>query len=160
MGTQAQPVAPETGCAPAYQSAAGGCLSGEKGKAGYASAVPYRDGDKNCIAMFTANKVVSLLAGTGACARFQADQEPLEQEETTAMAPNIEAAQAKLTDRVMALPGVVGIGIGECEGAPCIKVFVVRETEELDRQIPSTFEGFPVEMQVTGEFFARPLDSP
>ncbi len=104
--------------------------------------------------------LVSLLAGTGACARFQADQEPLEQEETTSMTPTIEAAQAKLTDRVMALSGVVGIGIGECEGAPCIKVFVVRETEELGRQIPSTFEGFSVVTQVTGEIRARPSDSP
>ncbi len=76
------------------------------------------------------------------------------------MTPTIEAAQAKLTDRVMALSGVVGIGIGECEGAPCIKVFVVRETEELGRQIPSTFEGFPVVTQVTGEIRARPSDSP
>ena len=76
------------------------------------------------------------------------------------MESTIETAQAKLTDRVMALPGVVGLGIGECKGAPCIKVFVVRSTEELDRQIPSSFEGFPVEMQVTGEIRARPSDSP
>ncbi len=104
--------------------------------------------------------LVTLLAGTGACARFQAEKKPFEQEETTSMTPTIEAAQAKLTDRVMALSGVVGIGIGECEGAPCIKVFVVQETEELGRQIPSTFEGFPVVTQVTGEIRARPSDSP
>ena len=76
------------------------------------------------------------------------------------MKSTIEAAQAKLTDRVMALPGVVGLGIGECESAPCIKIFVVQRTPELDREIPSTFEGFPVEIQVTGEIRARPLDSP
>ncbi len=104
--------------------------------------------------------VLSLLAGTGACARFQADKKPLEQEEKTPMESTIEAAQAKLTDRVMALPGVVGLGISECEGTPCIKIFVVQRTPELDREIPSTFEGFPVEMQVTGEIRARPSDSP
>lgn len=76
------------------------------------------------------------------------------------MASTIEAAQAKLTDRLMPLPGVVGTGISECEGAPCIKVFLVRRTEELDGQIPSTFEGFPVVVQVTGEIRARPSDSP
>jgi outer membrane protein assembly factor BamB len=37
----------------------------EKGKAGYASAVPYTDAGRNCVAMFTAKKVVALLAGTG-----------------------------------------------------------------------------------------------
>ena len=104
--------------------------------------------------------LVSLLAGTGACSRFPAEKPPLEQDETPPMETTIEAAQAKLTDRVMALPGVVGLGIGECEGEPCIKIFVARRTEELDRQIPSTFEGFPVEMQVTGEIRARPSDSP
>ena len=53
-----------------------------------------------------------------------------------------------------------GTGISECEGAPCIKVFVVRKIEELDRQIPSTFEGFTVVVQVMGEIRARPSDSP
>ncbi len=76
------------------------------------------------------------------------------------MESTIETAQAKLTDRVMALPGVVGLGIGECEGAPCIKVFVVQKTPQLESAIPSTFEGFPVEIQVTGEIRARPSDSP
>jgi len=104
--------------------------------------------------------LVSLLAGTGACARFQAEKKPLDQEEITPMESTIEAAQAKLTDRVMALPGVVGIGIGECKGVPCIKIFVVQRTPELEGEIPSTFEGFPVEMQVTGEIRARPSDSP
>ncbi len=76
------------------------------------------------------------------------------------MESTIEAAQAKLTDRLMPLSGVVGTGISECEGAPCIKVFVVRRTEELDRQIPSTFEGFPVVVQVTGGIRARPGTAP
>ncbi len=76
------------------------------------------------------------------------------------MKSTIEVAQANLTDRVMALPGVVGLGIGECEGVTCIKIFVVQRTPELEGEIPSTFEGFPVEIQVTGEIRARPLDSP
>jgi hypothetical protein len=74
------------------------------------------------------------------------------------MTASIEDAQQQLTDRVMSLPGVVGIGIGECEGEPCIKVFVVQQTEELTREIPATFEGFPVAIQVAGEIRARPLD--
>ena len=104
--------------------------------------------------------LVSLLASLGACTKFQANKRPLEQEETSPMKSTIEAAQAKLTDRVMALPGVVGLGIGVCESAPCIKIYVVQRTPELEGEIPSTFEGFPVEIQVTGEIRARPLDSP
>jgi hypothetical protein len=55
------------------------------------------------------------------------------------------------TDELMAVPGVVGTGIGACGGRPCIKVFVTRKTEALERRIPSALEGFPVEMEETGE---------
>ncbi|MDA2924085.1 hypothetical protein MYX65_05410 [Acidobacteria bacterium AH-259-L09] len=103
---------------------------------------------------------MSLVVGTEACAGFRPNTEPVEQEETARMGLSIEAAQEKLTDRVMSLPGVVGTAIGECEGEPCIKVLVARTTEELVREIPSTFEGLPVVIQETGEIHARPLDSP
>ncbi len=71
------------------------------------------------------------------------------------MTQSIEAAQQQLTDSVMSLPGVVGTAIGECEGAPCIKVYVVQNSQELTDKIPSTFEGFPVVVEATGEIRAR-----
>jgi len=64
---------------------------------------------------------------------------------------SIEQAQEELTPQVMALPGVVGIAIGECEGKPCIKVLVVARTEELDEKIPSAHRGFEVRVQEVGE---------
>jgi hypothetical protein len=66
----------------------------------------------------------------------------------------IMQAQEALTDSVMALPGVTGIGIGECEGAPCIKVMVAQATAELSAKIPTMFEGFPVVVEETGEIRA------
>jgi len=60
------------------------------------------------------------------------------------------------TDWFLSLPGVVGTGIGECDGKPCIKVLVDRNTEELARTIPKTLAGFPVVMVETGKI--RPLD--
>jgi hypothetical protein len=59
------------------------------------------------------------------------------------------------TDSLMALPGVVGIGEGECGGVPCIKVFVDEMTEALERALPATLEGYPLVVEVTGEFRAR-----
>ncbi len=56
----------------------------------------------------------------------------------------------------MKLPGVVGTAIGECNGAPCIKVLVAELTPELEDAIPSEFEGFRVEHDETGEI--RALD--
>ena len=66
----------------------------------------------------------------------------------------IEAAMARHGDKLMSLPGVVGVGIGECEGAPCIKVFVARKSAELSKKIPSELEGFPVDVVETGKFRA------
>ncbi len=57
----------------------------------------------------------------------------------------------------MSIPGVVGTGQGLCGGSPCIKVFVVRKTPELEKKIPPSIEGCPVEIVETGEI--RPLDN-
>ncbi len=61
------------------------------------------------------------------------------------------------TERLMALPGVVGTAQGLCYGEPCIEVFVVEKTEELLERIPEEIEGYTVDVQQTGEFKA--LDS-
>lgn len=68
----------------------------------------------------------------------------------------IQTVLKEHTDSLMALPGVVGTGLGECSGKPCIKVFVVKKTPELRKQIPSAIEGYTVTVQETGKF--RALD--
>ena len=57
---------------------------------------------------------------------------------------------------LMSIPGVVGAGEGRCEGKPCIKVFVIEKTPELDQKIPDTLEGYPVILEETGEIKALP----
>ncbi len=66
----------------------------------------------------------------------------------------IEEALEAHTDRLMAIPGVVGTARGLCEGTPCIKVFVAKKTPELLRQIPAAIEGYPVAVEESGEFRA------
>ena len=66
----------------------------------------------------------------------------------------IEAALRENADRLMSLPGVVGIGEGLCDGEPCIKIFIGRETPELLRQIPTELEGYTVAVEETGEIRA------
>ena len=56
---------------------------------------------------------------------------------------------ARHTERLMALPGVVGTAESTCGGRPCILVLVARKTPEL--------EGIPVEVRETGPI--RALDS-
>ena len=55
----------------------------------------------------------------------------------------------------MRTPGVVGVGIGQCSGRPCIKVFAVAKTPALVASVPSTLEGYDVVIEATGDFRPR-----
>jgi hypothetical protein len=60
------------------------------------------------------------------------------------------------TKALMSIHGVVGTGQGLCEGKPCIKVFVVKKTPDLDQKIPKVLEGYQVVVVETGEVKALP----
>jgi len=68
----------------------------------------------------------------------------------------IVAVLEEHTNGLMSLPGVVGTAQGLCAGKPCIKVYVVKKTPDLMKQIPAILEGYTVEIQATGEI--RALD--
>ena len=68
----------------------------------------------------------------------------------------IETVLKEHTARLMSHPGVVGTAQGECAGKPCIKVYVVKKTPDLVKQIPSALDGYAVVIQETGDI--RPLD--
>jgi hypothetical protein len=59
---------------------------------------------------------------------------------------------------LMAIAGVVGVAVGECEGSPCISVLVVKETPELSGRIPKKLDGFAVVIQETGGIRALDTD--
>jgi hypothetical protein len=69
---------------------------------------------------------------------------------------DITTVQKQLESQVLDLPGVVGVGVGECDGEPCLKVFVEQRTPELDDQIPEQLEGFKVDIEVTGPIHILP----
>ncbi len=69
---------------------------------------------------------------------------------------SIEEVLQQHTDEWMAIPGVVGAGIGECAGEACIKIFVARDSEELREKLPTTAGGYTVKIEETGRFRARP----
>ena len=55
-------------------------------------------------------------------------------------------------DSMLAIPGVVGLYHGLDEsGKSCLKVMVIKKTAELEKKIPKQIEGFPVEIDETGE---------
>jgi hypothetical protein len=72
----------------------------------------------------------------------------------TASAP-IREVLKKNTDRLLAIPGVVGTAIGEAHGTPCILVLVKQKDPAIEKQIPAELDGYPVVVQETGAL--RPL---
>ena len=71
-------------------------------------------------------------------------------------AKTIEEVLKEHTDELMSIPGVVGTAQSLCNDKPCIKVFVIKKTPELEQKIPAVLEGHPVEVEETGEFKALP----
>ena len=54
------------------------------------------------------------------------------------------------TDRLMALPGVVGVGEGAVDGRPAVHVLVSELTDDLRRRLPEELEGYRVQVVETG----------
>lgn len=67
---------------------------------------------------------------------------------------NIESAMRKHEERVMQLPNVTGIGIGQKAGKDVIKVFVAQKLPESALQpceiIPKTLEGYQTDVEEIG----------
>ncbi len=99
--------------------------------------------------------VILLAAMFAAAGIISCSEKQQARPETTVTKKSIEQVQAEYTPKWMALPGVVGTGIGEQNGKPCIKVLLSRETPEIRREIPDTVKGYPVVLEVTGEFKAQ-----
>ena len=88
-----------------------------------------------------------------ACARG-----PARQETARMPAKSIQDALAAHNDSLMAMPGVVGTAIGLCNRAPCIRVFVVDSAAASRLGLAPTLDGYPVRVEVSGPFRARPPD--
>lgn len=71
---------------------------------------------------------------------------------------SIESVKDRFEDELLALPNVVGVGIGERAGKPVIKVFVTSKvpTGELEPEqvVPRAIEGEAVDVEAIGEIRA------
>jgi len=64
---------------------------------------------------------------------------------------DIKTVMEAHVDDLMALEGVTAVAIGALDdGTPCIRVYIVEETEELAARIPKALEGHPVDVEVSG----------
>ena len=62
-------------------------------------------------------------------------------------------------EKIMAIPGVVGIYVGLMpdDTTPCLKVMVIQATDDIKNKIPKSLEGYPVLIEESGVIrpFAR-----
>lgn len=72
------------------------------------------------------------------------------------MSPSIKDVKARHEARLLALPGVVSIGIGRTEdGTSAIIVGLDAPRPNLELQIPQSLEDYPVVVQVVGQIKAQ-----
>ena len=71
--------------------------------------------------------------------------------------PDILASKERHEVELMGLPGVIGVGIGDCDGRPCIKVYTEVPTLEVAPSVPETLDGHPVDLEFIGT--VRALDT-
>jgi len=67
--------------------------------------------------------------------------------------------QARHEGELLALPHVTGVGIGEREGKPVIKVFVTGKVPEStlarDERVPASLQGYEVDVEEIGVIEAQ-----
>jgi len=71
----------------------------------------------------------------------------------------IEAVKAEHEARIMLMPNVVGIGVGEKAGKSVITIFVTRKVSKLSLQsheiIPKVLEGYETDVEEIGAVAAQ-----
>lgn len=66
----------------------------------------------------------------------------------------IEAVRARNEDSLMAIEGVVAMGVGRTAGGDDAIMVYLRD-ESVRERVPTTIEGYPVEIVVAGEIGAQ-----
>ena len=99
--------------------------------------------------------VLLVLVAALGLARCESRKVDIHQGKNLMASNTIEEVLKDHTDQLMSIPGVVGTAQGICNNKPCIKVYVLKKTPELDKKIPENIEGFPVSIEEIGEI--RPL---
>lgn len=79
---------------------------------------------------------------------------PGEGEPSSQPTKSIEQVKAAWEERLMARPGVIGVGIGLTKDGqePAIKVYINHQAAAQAAQIPQEIEGYPVEVEIRGAF--------
>ena len=64
----------------------------------------------------------------------------------------LKEVKEKHESRLLSMPGVVGVGIGQKGGGgqSCIRIYVDRKDEDIVRRLPKRIKGFPTDVVEVG----------
>ena len=82
---------------------------------------------------------------------------PDQPEEVGRSEATVEAVRSRNESRLMAIEGVVGIGVGQTAAGDDAIVVYLRD-ESVRQRVPATIEGYPLEIVVSGGFDAQRAD--
>jgi len=68
----------------------------------------------------------------------------------------LEEVLKESNNKLLSIPGVVGTAQGLCDRKTCIKVYVIKKSPELARQIPFSIDGYAVVIEETGDIHTLP----
>ena len=72
------------------------------------------------------------------------------------MTESIQTVKHRHTDKLMAIKGVMAVGIGlAADGRQAIIVTVEAGNEQAARQLPSSLEGYPLIIQYSGKIHSQ-----
>ena len=102
------------------------------------------------ITSFTTNSAYPVAKQFEGQQQAERPTESREQERLTAAA----RVKDRYSEQLLRLPDVVGHGIGlSSSGEPVIRIYLRKANEVTRRALPRSFEGVPVEIEETGEFY-------
>ena len=96
--------------------------------------------------------ILSFILLSMACPNAMADEVNRNRRQESMTQKDINAVLKEHDKELMAIPGVVGVYVGLLadDKTPCLKVMVVKETEEIKNKIPKSIDGHPVIIEESG----------
>lgn len=67
----------------------------------------------------------------------------------------IRQVKSEYSSQWMQIPGIQAVGIGLCDGQPCIKIYASVSADMLKDRIPASVEGYKVYLEMTDKVTVR-----
>jgi hypothetical protein len=70
----------------------------------------------------------------------------------------VESQLAKIRSQLLSIREVVGVGVGEVEGSPCVVIMLIKDSKDVRDKVKTLLGDIPHRIEVSGEFKALKED--